>query len=566
MNGVQLLLVIVGAIAVTGIAQRRGLQPALVITLVGFAASFIPGFTRLELDSEIILGLVLPPLLYSAALNFSFVSFARNFRPIVGLGVGLVVVTAFVVGGFASWIVPSLTLATALILGAIVAPPDAVTAVAIGRKLGLPKRVMSILTGESLVNDAAALTMFSITLAAVVGTHTLFENPVLLFGYSALVGVLVGLVLAFVATAIRRLLKDSSLETVLGLVVPFAAYLLAEQLEASGVLAVVAAGFAIGSSSSRAGYQTRLQERQVWSSLDVLLEAFVFAYMGLQLRFVIQDLQEAGQSVWAVFGAGALVLLVVLFIRPVWVFLSFGRNFLGDKLMRRKFASDERMRERVQRENEARVARGRRPRGFPVFLGWKESLVVSWTGMRGVVTLAAAAGVPVLLASGEPFPGRAEIQAIAFIVAVGTLLVQGLSLPFLIRALKLSDPKQEQFDEEQAARALEVARKASSKVLAEFVASPPPGVDPSLVERVAAMAERQSADAERDAVDAAEVERRSAYGETFGTLYRRVLKAQRDAVADERDANRLDDDAAREFLEQLDYQEAAIVSRLGFRL
>ena len=147
MNGVQLLLVIVGAIAVTGIAQRRGLQPALVITLVGFAASFIPGFTGLELDSEIILGLVLPPLLYSAALNFSFISFLKNLRPIVGLGVGLVVVTALVVGVFASWVVPALTLGTAIVLGAIVAPPDAVTAVAIGTKLGLPKRVMSILTG-----------------------------------------------------------------------------------------------------------------------------------------------------------------------------------------------------------------------------------------------------------------------------------------------------------------------------------------------------------------------------------------------------------------------------------
>ncbi|MCS5732941.1 Na+/H+ antiporter [Herbiconiux daphne] len=562
MNGVQLLLVIVGAIAVTGIAQRRGLQPALVITLVGFAASFIPGFTRLELDSDIILGLVLPPLLYSAALNFSFVSFVRNLRPILGLGVGLVIVTALVVGLFAAWIVPTLTISTAVVLGAIVAPPDAVAAVAIGRKLGLPKRVMSILTGESLVNDAAALTLFSITVAAVVGTHTLVENPVLLFLYSSVVGIVTGLVLATVATMIRRLLNDSGLETVLGLIVPFAAYLLAEQLGASGVLAVVAAGFAIGGSSSRARYSTRLQERQVWSSLDVLLEAFVFAYMGLQLRFVIQDLQEAGQSVWFVFGAGALILLVVLLIRPVWVFLSFGRHTLTDRLLRRTYDRDERLRERLRVKNEARVARGRRPRQFPVFLNWRESVVVSWTGMRGVVTLAAAAGVPLVLSNGDPFPGRAEIQAIAFIVAVGTLLVQGLTLPSLIKALKLSDPTQDEFDKQQREHAHAVARAAASKVFDEFVKEPPKGVSPALIAQVSRVVEQRTEHTERDA----EPDGSSTEGRAFGALYRRVLQAQRDAVVDERNHNKLDDDAAREFLEQLDYQEAAIVSRLGNRL
>ncbi|MFB2582296.1 cation:proton antiporter [Herbiconiux sp. P15] len=561
MNGVQLLLVIVGAIAVTGLAQRRGLQPALVITIVGFAASFIPGFTRLELDSEIILGLVLPPLLYSAALQFSFASFAKNLRPIVGLGVGLVVVTALVVGAFSAWVVPALTLGSALVLGAIVAPPDAVTAVAIGRKLGLPKRVMSILTGESLVNDAAALTLFSITVAAVAGTHTFIENPLLLFGYSSVVGIVVGLALAFVAVAIRRLLQDSGLETVLGLIVPFAAYLLAEQLEASGVLAVVAAGFAVGGSSVRTGYQTRLQERQVWSSLDVLLEAFVFAYMGLQLRFVIQDVEEAGDSVWSIFAIGALILLVVLFIRPVWVFVSFGRNFLSDKILRRRLASDERLQERMRVTNERRAARGLKPRHFPIFLNWRESLVVSWTGMRGVVTLAAAAGVPLVLANGDPFPGRPEIQAIAFLVAVGTLLVQGLTLPLLIRSLGLSDPGQDEYDRAQAEHARTVARAASAEVLDGFLSSPPAGVAPELLERIAERVAKQSDDAEQDEATLGDDR-----GAEFGALYRRVLTAQRLAIVREREADRLDDDAARDFLEKLDYQEAAIVSRLGDRL
>ena len=159
----ELILVVVGAILVTAIAHRRGLEPALIIVVVGIAVSFLPGFEAPELDSHILLSVVLPPLLYSAALDFSFPTFLRNIKPILGLGVGLVVVTAFVVAGVSSWMaaVP-LTFGTALVLGAIVAPPDAVTAVAVGRKLGLPKRVMAILTGESLINDAAALALFSV--------------------------------------------------------------------------------------------------------------------------------------------------------------------------------------------------------------------------------------------------------------------------------------------------------------------------------------------------------------------------------------------------------------------
>jgi NhaP-type Na+/H+ or K+/H+ antiporter len=284
--------------------------------------------------------------------------------------------------------------------------------------------------------------------------------------------------------------------------------------------------------------------------------------MGLQLRFVIQDIVDAGESVWAVFGVGALILLVVLLIRPIWVFLSFGRHFLLDRMMRRKLASDDRVRERMRRVNKRRVARGRRPRSYPVYLDWRESVVVSWTGMRGVVTLAAAAGVPLVLANGEPFPGRAEIQAIAFIVAVGTLLIQGLTLPVLIRKLDLSDPKQEEFDRQQAEHAREIAQAASATVFTEFLEAPPKEVPPELLERVTQMVARQSDDAERDP----DPDASSEFGRQFGSLYRRVLQAQRNAVVDERDKNQLDDDAAREFLEQLDYQEAAIVSRLGNRL
>ncbi|WP_396937002.1 cation:proton antiporter, partial [Mycolicibacterium sp.] len=390
----ELILVVVGAIIVTAIAHRRGMEPALIIVVVGIAVSFMPDFEPPEMDSHILLTVVLPPLLYSAALDFSFPTFLRNIRPILGLGVGLVVVSAFTVAAVSAWlVVVPLTFGVALVLGAIVAPPDAVTAVAVGRKLGLPKRVMAILTGESLINDAAALTLFTIAVAQVAGTHTFIENPFLLFGYSAVVGPLVGALLGYVTLWLRERLANPGLETVQGLLVPFGAFIAAEELHASGVLAVVVAGFVVGNGTLGAGYQTRLQERYVWNSVDVLLEAFVFAYIGLHLRFVLEDLREAHESLAEVAVASAIVLLIVLAIRPLSVFLMFGRNKLFQHVEARLSVPAP--------ERGGRGALGTKARKKPLgkwrskidrrSLSWRENVVVSWTGMRGVVTLAAAA-------------------------------------------------------------------------------------------------------------------------------------------------------------------------------
>lgn len=521
MNGLQLILVIVGAIAVTAYARRREAQPALVITVVALAASFIPGIPRLELESEVILTVVLPPLLYSAALSFSVAAFMRKLGPILVLGVALVVVTAGVVAVVGAWVVPGLTLGAALVLGAVLAPPDAVSAVAIGRELGVRRRVLSVLTGESLVNDAAALTLFSVAVAAVTDSHTFISSAPLLFAYSAAVGIAVGLVVALVTLGIRRALRDSGLETVLGLLVPFAAFLLAEELEASGVLAVVTAGFLIGTFSVLFGYETRLQERQVWSALDVLLEAFVFAYMGLQLRFVIDDLRDAGESVWEVFGAGAVVLVAAMLVRPLWVFLVYGTGLLKDR---------------------------REP------LTQDELVVVSWTGMRGVVTLAAAAGVPAALDAGP------KIQAIAFLVAIGTLLVQGATLPWLIRRTGVAEHDEAALRAEETRAATRIAHDAAAEVYARFVASPPPGVSPEFVARAAERIDRR-----REAT-ASDPSLQGATAEAFGTLTREVVAAQRMAVLQALRRDELDDEAVREFLDQLDVQEAALESRFRNRL
>jgi CPA1 family monovalent cation:H+ antiporter len=562
----ELILVVVGAIVVAAIAKQRGLEPALMIVIVGIAASFLPGFVAPELDSHVLLTVVLPPLLYSAALDFSFPAFMRNIKPILGLGVALVVVTAFTVAIVSAWlVVVPLTFATALVLGAIVAPPDAVTAVAVGRKLGLPKRVMTILTGESLINDAAALALFSIAVAQVAGTHIFIDNPLLLFAYSAVLGPVVGVVLGYVTLWIRNRLNSASLEVIQGLVVPFAAYITAERFHASGVLAVVAAGFVVGSGTLSAGYQTRLQERYVWNSVDVLLEAFVFAYIGLHLRFVLEDLRDAHESLAEVAVAAAVVLAIVLVIRPLSVFVMFGRGVL--------FRHVDRTLSVPIPERGGRGALGVRKRDRPkgkwramidhTSLTWQENVVVSWTGMRGVVTLAAAAGIPPTIASGEPFPERATIQAIAFAVAVGTLLLQGWTLPPLIRRLNLSSRDDERaYDREETLKAEATVHDAADEVLAHFEANPPSGLDTHVLTEIRTWIARHS----KDADEMPDPETHTLRAEVFATLYRDVLAAQRAALISERDAGQIDEEAVRAMLGRLDLQEATVTARMESRL
>ncbi len=559
----ELILVVVGAIVVTAIAHRRGLEPALILVVVGFAVSFTPGFQRIELESEVLLSVVLPPLLYSAALNFSFPTFLRNIKPILGLGVGLVLITAFTVAGVASWLEPSLAFGVVLLLGAVVAPPDAVTAVAVGRKLGLPRKVMAILTGESLVNDAAALSLFSIAVAQVAGTRAFIENPVLLFGYGALLGPLVGAALGHITLWIRRRLNHSGLETVQGLVVPFASYIIAERLHASGVLAVVVAGFVVGRGALQAGYQTRLQERYVWNAVDVMLEAFVFAYIGLQLRFVLEELREAHESLTRVAVASGVVLLVVLAVRPVCVFVMFGRNVLSRHVENKLSIPipPERGRGALGLRQDSQRRRSQVPDDTRS-LTWQENVVVSWTGMRGVVTLAAASGIPALTVYGEPFPERATVQAIAFVVSVGTLLLQGGTLPMLIRWLGVSSEVDRASDRAASARAEQVAHAAADEVLERFAAQPPAGFDGATVSIIRQTITRQS----RHAEALPDPDSHTPRSAVAAALYRKVLAEQRKALIAERDAGALEDEAVRAILERLDLMEAGVSARLNNRL
>jgi len=550
MHAAELLVLALGAVAVTAVARRLGWQAPLVLVVVGFGVSFVPGVPEVEIDGELLLAVVLPPLLYSSALNVSYVGFRALLHPIVQLGVGLVFVTAIVVALVARVVVPGLPMPVALVLGAIVAPPDAVSAASIGRKLGLPRPVMTVLSGESLINDAAALTFYKVALAAVLGAGggllgLDWASAASTFGLAVAAGIAVGLVLGYLVHALRMRLQDPVVESVLGLIVPFAAYLLAEELHGSGVLAVVAAGLYLGHRGPEAGYATRLQERPLWSSLDLLLEAVVFAIIGLQLRYVVGAVQESQRSNGSLLAAAVGVLATAIAVRVVYVFAL--------ELLRRS-----------PRPSTTGITRPDRP-------PWSYQVVISWTGMRGVVTLAVAAALPTTV-DGGPFPDREAVQFLAFAVTIGTLLLQGLTLPGLIRRLGVRDVDQPQRDAEEELHLQERATEAALQQLDEVIASLVPRIGEQkakewdqrirgpLLARTQTMHQAIRADEE----EVAERGRRRA--KTFRRVRQDVIQVQRRVLMEERDKGHVDEEVVRAVLQELDHEEAAGASSWVSRL
>lgn len=457
----QLLIVILACLCLHSLAQRWGLQPEILIMVVACAASFIPGMPRIQFSPAVILGLVIPPLLYSAALHFSPYGFVRNLRPILGLGVGLVAATTLVTAGIARQLLPGLGLAGALTLGAILSPPDTAGTVGHGSEFGVPRRAIDILTGESLINEAAALTFFGLAVTAVVGSNEPVENPALALVRSIVVGTLVGLAVGIAAGWARRRLTNPDVASALNLIVPFAAYLVAEELESSDVFAVVTAGFTVSTATWLADRKgrpnalpaVRLQESQLWPVVDILLESFVFAYIGLQCKSLLLEGPTSEHSRPAIVGIALVLLVVVILVRILGVFLLHWAAGRGKR---------------------AREARRADTDGSDALLGRKSALLASWAGMRGVLTLAAAASIPFVTSAGEPFPERDAIQRIAFIVTIGTIIIQGMTMPWLARALHFDGSAQKAETEEMLDRVLassaEAARDATDRADAGFFA------------------------------------------------------------------------------------------------
>jgi len=512
---------LVGAFAVTAVARRINVSAPLLLVVVGLAASYVPGIPDYAIDPDLILLLVLPPLLYSAALDSSYLRIRENLRAIGLLAVGLVLVTTAVVGLAAWWLVPGLPLTSALVLGAVVAPPDAVAATAVGRRLGLPRRVMTILGGESLVNDATALTAYKVAVALVVGAGYSILEGIGVFVLAAGGGVLIGWALGWVVHRVRLALHDGVLESALGLLVPFIGYWVAEEAGASGVLAVVMAGLYLGHRGHQADPTARLQDEAVWRAADTLLESFVFALIGLQLREVTAAIETGLGRLTLI---GLVLLLVTMVVRIVWVFPA---TYLPRWLLP--------------------GLRAREPSP-----PWQRPAVIAWAGMRGVVSLAAAAAIPLTTDAGAPFPGRDEIIYLAFLITVGTLLVQGLTLPAVIRRLSVRG-REDYTDALAEAQAQNDAARAAAARLDELDDGDP------LAERAVAKL-RQSIEARSNA--AWERLGGSDDGTTPSAVYRRLrrelLLAEREVFLRYRDARRIDDEVFRRIQRELDLEEVML--------
>lgn len=500
------LLGVVGIITVVTVARfaaKLGIAAPLVLVVVGIGFSYLPGVPEIDVEPELILAGVLPPLLYSAAIQVPLVDFRRNLRSIFGLSVLLVMATAFLVGLFLYAVLPDLSLAAAIALGAVVSPTDAVAATAIAKRLGLPPRLVTVLEGESLVNDASALVLLkaATTAAGVVGVSTGAESVIdvgevgVMFSYSVVLAVGMGLLIGFVTVFVRSKLSDPVLDTAVSFAVPFLAYIPAEELGASGVLAVVVVGIYTGHNSARfLSSPSRISERVNWRTAQFLLENGVFLLMGGEIKAVIAEVHadDLGADKAVLLGIVVVGILAVVRFLFVWPLIAWlrrsGRNArrtnrrmaAGLMRLRNRASGDERFQRRQQRaERTYRRRENDLAASDSEEFGWRGGLVLSWSGMRGVVTVAAAQSLP----AGTPY--RPQLILIAFTVAVLTLLLQGGTLPWLIRAIGIQGSDGEA-DRRELAMLLDEVASTGIRALPEAVADLPAETPPprDVLERV----------------------------------------------------------------------------------
>ena len=529
MEALELVLLLLAVVAaVTLLAARIGMPYPILMVIAGLGIALLPGVPRIEPEPEVVLALVLPPILFSAAFFLSPRDLWRNVRPITLLAVGLVFTTTMAVAGVMMAVAPQVGWPVAIALGAIVSPPDAIAATSIARRLNLPRRLVVIFEGESLVNDATALTIYRLAVLAAVGTGAFdIGNAAMAFFSIAVGGVIVGLVIGWIAAWLLSLLEDPPVEVLVSLLIPFAAYLPAETLGVSGVMATVAAGLLVGSRAARVmSSDTRLLGTSTWKMVIFVVNGMAFLLIGLQLPTVTSDIE--GYGLVELIGMAAAVSLTVVVIRLVWVYpATYLPRWLSPSLARRDPAP---------------------PARVPLILGWG--------GMRGAVSLAAALALPLQTDAGDPLPGRGLVIFLAFSVILVTLIGQGLTLPALIRGLGVADDGETEHEEIHART---VASEAALRRLDELRGEVPghlPLID-QLRERYAHRGEHlvhdhgdESAQAGSPVPVPEEVEEME-----HDEIRRSVIAAERVAVLALRDSGEISDDALRAVERDLDLDE-----------
>ncbi|MFJ4540764.1 Na+/H+ antiporter [Streptomyces tibetensis] len=427
-----LFVLLLGAVISVPVGDRFKVPAPVLMTLLGIVLALLPFVPNVEIAPDLILPLLLPPLLYAAVRRTSWRQFAANRRPIFLLAVALVFVTMACVAAVADAIVPGLPLAAAFALGALVAPPDPVAATAVAGQLGLPRRLVSILEGEGLFNDVTAIVLYHVAIAAAVsGTFSPWKAGLDLV-LSAVVAVAVGLALGWGANKLMEVLGDATLQIGLTLLVPYASYVMAEELHGSGVLAVLTTALFLAEYGSDADdVMTRLAGHTFWNIVDTLVTGVAFGLVGLELHNAIRTASGRwGELLWW----AAVVVVVVVFARLLWLLPA---TWLTKRLHARRDYDED----------------------IPV--SWRETVVMWWSGMRGVASVALVLAIPLETDSGAPFPSRDEIIFIAFGVIMATLVLQGLTLPWLVRLLgvKADEDKEKEFAKALAIRAAKAAKQ-----------------------------------------------------------------------------------------------------------
>ncbi len=537
MSQIEIILgLLVAVAALATLAVRLRIPYPILLVVGGSLLGFVPGLPRVELDPELVFLLFLPPLLYVSALFTSWRDFRANFRPITLLAVGLVLMTTVVVAAVVHSVI-GLPWAAAFVLGAIVSPTDAIAATAVAQRLGVPRRIVTVLEGESLVNDATGIVAYRIAVAAVVtGAFSVWEAG-LQFVVGAAGGVAAGLVIGWlVIWARRHLADDPSVQNTVSLLTPFIAYLVAEELPAyvwhglglpgelhfSGVLAVVTTGLYLGRKGPYIiSSGTRLQGYATWELITFLLNGLIFVLIGLQLRNVVEGLSEYTPGELALYAV--LVSLTVILVRMLWVFPA---TYLP------------RMAIRAIRERDPSPP-------------WRNVSVIAWTGMRGVISLAAALALPLTVAGGDPFVWRDLIIFLTFCVILATLVVQGLSLPAVIRALGLEDDRIGEKEETHGRIRIAEAALERLEELAEE-----DWVREDTAERMRGFYNyRRNRFASRVDGDPDGVEERSA---AYQRLMAELLGAQRRTLVRLRDEGKIGDEAMHRIERDLDLEESRL--------
>lgn len=548
------LTLLLGAVAVivlvNWISERTGLPSATLLVLVGIGYALVPG-PNIGLEPDVVMTCILPPLLFNAALESSLVGIRRNLRTVISLSVVLVLLTAASVGVAFGLLVGGATLAVGMVLGAAVAPTDPVAALAVARKEGLPLNIVTLIEGEGLLNDATALTTLSVAITVARGAEFSAPSAIREFALAALGGLAVGMVFAYFRRLLRRWRQDVLTANAISLATPFVTYLVAEELSASGVLAVVVCGLIVGHDSPRLeSGASRLQTRAVWRLVNFLLEGLVFLLIGHQLPAILDDL--GGYDLSTIVLAVGVTVAVVLLVRPLWLLIT-------QSLPRPMHTRLGNVSGTEEADDEPNT--GRRSDRTSERLTGREVFVLSWAGTRGVVSLAAIFAVPFVTGSGAPFPDRDLLLFCTLVVVLVTLIGQGITFGPLVRALGLRANAADELRLRNRARAAAV--QAALDRLDALDQDDDADVDPRVIDGVR---QQLSARLERYQhrldllTDPGETPAAPRY-EAAVAIRRVAIDAQRDELVRWRDAGMLPDQSLRAIERELDHEESTLPMR-----